>query len=121
MENDDYAGANHGAAPRRIARIRDHFFLFFNEEGKPFYPETPYLHFRNLLLKHKLPYITFHSLRHTSSTLLLNQGVHAKVISERLGHANIGTTINIYGHVLRSADHEAANKFDSILPTKKAK
>ncbi|WP_246565587.1 site-specific integrase [Paenibacillus faecis] len=74
----------------------DPFFLFFNEEGKPFYPETPYLHFRILLLKHKLPYITFHSLRHTSATLLLNQGVHAKVISERLGHANIGTTMNIW-------------------------
>ncbi|MBJ6361114.1 tyrosine recombinase XerC [Paenibacillus sp. GCM10012307] len=99
----------------------EYFFLFFNEEGKPFYPETPYLHFRNLLLKHNLPYITFHSLRHTSATLLLNQGVHAKIISERLGHANIGTTMNIYGHVLRSADHEAANKFDSILPNIKAK
>lgn len=99
----------------------EHFFVFFNEEGKPFYPETPYLHFRNLLLKHNLPYITFHSLRHTSATLLLNQGVHAKIISERLGHSNIGTTMNIYGHVLRSADQEAANKFDAILPITKAK
>ncbi|ETT53153.1 integrase [Paenibacillus sp. FSL R7-269] len=106
---------------KNIWKRDEHFFLFFNEEGKPFYPETPYLHFRNLLLKHKLPYITFHSLRHTSATLLLNQGVHAKIISERLGHANISTTMNIYGHVLRSADHEAANKFDSILPNIKAK
>ncbi|CRF28561.1 phage integrase [Mycobacterium tuberculosis] len=106
---------------KNVWKRDEHFFVFFNEEGKPFYPETPYLHFRNLLLKHKLPYITFHSLRHTSATLLLNQGVHAKIISERLGHSNIGTTMNIYGHVLRSADQEAANKFEAILPITKAK
>ncbi|MEE4562804.1 hypothetical protein [Paenibacillus polymyxa] len=47
--------------------------------------------------------------------------VHAKIISERLGHANIGMTMNIYGHVLRSADYEASNKFDSILSAIMAK
>jgi integrase len=60
-------------------------------------------------------------LRHTSATLLINQGVHAKIISERLGHANITTTMNVYGHVLQKADKEAANKFDSILSFKNRK
>lgn len=57
----------------------------------------------------------------TSATLFINQGVHPKIISERLGHANIGTTMNIYGHVLAKADKEADNKFDEILPIKRRK
>ncbi|WP_241494808.1 tyrosine-type recombinase/integrase [Brevibacillus laterosporus] len=60
-------------------------------------------------------YIRFHDLRHTSTTILINQGVHAKIISERLGHASISTTMNVYGHALQSADKEAANKFESIF------
>jgi integrase len=102
-------------------RDNEHFFLFFNQYGKSFYPESPYLWFRTFLKKHQLRYIKFHDLRHTSATLLINQGVHAKIISERLGHANIGITMNIYGHVLAKADKEAANKFDNILPIKRRK
>ncbi|WP_334297385.1 tyrosine-type recombinase/integrase [Anaerosolibacter carboniphilus] len=51
----------------------------------------------------------FHDLRHTSATLLINQGVHAKVISARLGRADIRTSMNIYAHVLCSADSEPQN------------
>nr|WP_255413000.1 tyrosine-type recombinase/integrase [Brevibacillus sp. Leaf182] len=73
-----------------------------------YYPETPYLHFRSFLKKHGLCYTTFHSLRHLSATTLINQGVHAKIISERLGHSNMGPA------ALRSAYKEAASKFDVI-------
>ncbi|MFE1631244.1 tyrosine-type recombinase/integrase [Brevibacillus reuszeri] len=97
----------------------EHFFVFCHEDGRPFYPETPYLHFRTFLKKNNLRYIRFHDLRHTSATMLINQGVHAKIIAERLGHASITTTMNVYGHALRSADKEAANKFDKILPLRK--
>jgi integrase len=93
----------------------EHFFAFFNKVGNSFYPESPYLWFRGFLKKHNFKYIRFHALRHTSATLLINQRIHAKIISERLGHANINTTMNIYGHVLQQADKDAANKFDSIL------
>jgi integrase len=99
----------------------EHFFVFSNSEGNAYYPETPYLWFRNFLKKNGLRYIRFHDLRHTSATLLINQGVHAKIISERLGHASITTTMNVYGHALQSADREAANKFNSIVPLKKRK
>ncbi|WP_261303973.1 tyrosine-type recombinase/integrase [Paenibacillus andongensis] len=102
-------------------RDNDHFFVFFNQYGRAFYPESPYLWFRGFLKKQNLKYIKFHDLRHTSATLLINQGVHAKIISERLGHANITTTMNIYGHVLSKADKEAANKFDLIIPFKNRK
>lgn len=110
-----YKQCSHEWDKLKGTRDKDHFFVFFNQYGKAFYPESPYLWFRGFLKKHKLKYIRFHDLRHTSATLLINNGVHAKIISERLGHANITTTMNIYGHVLAKADKEAANKFDQII------
>ncbi|MFC0334041.1 site-specific integrase [Paenibacillus sepulcri] len=81
----------------------------------PFHRERPYLWFRQLIKKNGFQYIRFHGLRHTSATLLINQGVHAKIISERLGHGSISTTMNIYGHALQSADQAAADKFESLF------
>lgn len=93
----------------------DHFFLFSHENGLAFHQERPYQWFRKFIQKNKFRYIRFHDLRHTSATLLINQGVHAKIISERLGHGNINTTMNIYGHALQSADQAAADKFDTLF------
>lgn len=96
----------------------EHNFVFCHPDGKSFHQERPYLWFRNFLKKNKLMYITFHTLRHTSATILINQGVHAKLISQHLGHGNINTTMNVYGHALRSADQSAADKFESIFHDK---
>ncbi len=96
----------------------DHFFLFGNEFGKPIRPDSIGQWWRRFLIKHELKYIRFHDLRHTSATLLINEGVHAKVISERLGHADISTTMNIYGHVLEEADKTAASHFDTLFEKK---
>ncbi|MGG3455163.1 tyrosine-type recombinase/integrase [Paenibacillus rhizolycopersici] len=95
-------------------------FLFSHPDGQPFHHEAPYQWFRNFILKNKLRYIRFHDLRHTSATILINQGVHAKIISERLGHGSITTTMNIYGHALRTADQAAADKFESLFNINKA-
>ena len=57
--------------------------------------------------------------RHTAVTLLISQNVDAKLISGRTGHANIGTTYDIYGHMLKSKDKEAAEKIDQFLNTAK--
>ncbi|GIP60579.1 site-specific integrase [Paenibacillus woosongensis] len=100
---------------------REWNFVFSHADGKPFHHERPYLWFRQFIIKNGLRYIRFHDLRHTSATLLINQGVHAKIISERLGHGNITTTMNIYGHALRSADQAAADKLDSLFSTRKEK
>jgi integrase len=63
-------------------------------------------------------YISFHTL-HTSATLLINRGVHAKIISERLGHGNIQITMNTYGFAMSSADQSAADNFESIMSKNK--
>jgi len=93
----------------------DHAFVFTTTFGKAIYYSYASQWWRNFTTRHGIRYIRFHDLRHTSATLLINQGVHAKVISNRLGHANISTTMNIYGHVLQSADQSAADKMNSFF------
>ncbi|MGE5703305.1 MAG: site-specific integrase [Clostridia bacterium] len=95
-----------------------HFFVFSADNGNPLYPTSPGKWFRRFQKRHNLKQIRFHDLRPTSATLLINQGVHAKTISSRLGHADIRTTMNIYGHALQAADQEAAKHFDSFIQPK---
>ncbi|RFA37071.1 hypothetical protein CAI16_03085 [Virgibacillus dokdonensis] len=97
-------------------------FILADITGKPFNPEALKNWWSRFINRHKLKYINIHALRHTSATLLINEGVHAKVISERLGHADIKTTMNIYGHALKQADELATKKLDDALfgTTKKA-
>jgi integrase len=62
-----------------------------------------------------LPDIRFHDLRHTSATLLLSQGVHPKIVQERLGHSQISLTLDTYSHVLPGLQKEAATKLDGLF------
>lgn len=70
--------------------------------------------FRKWERSHGLPYITFHGLRHTHATLLLAEGVDVKTISQRLGHADITTTLNVYAHVVTELDEKASEVFEKI-------
>lgn len=72
-------------------------------------------HFTSLIKKAGLPYIRFHDLRHTHASLLLLQGVHPKVVSERLGHSNIGITMNTYSHILPGLQEQATKEFGEAL------
>ena len=61
--------------------------------------------------------LRFHDLRHTCATLLLKEGVNAKVVSEMLGHASITITLNTYSHVLPDMQHSAADAMEAALGT----
>ena len=61
----------------------------------------------------------FHSLRHTSATLLLYNGTDLKTVQERLGHADI-TTTNKYLHLVEQADAAAVNSLEKLLEPKEA-
>ena len=93
--------------------------LFTSWHGKPLHPSSITTWWRRFVSRHQLRYIRFHDLRHTSATLLINSGVHAKIISSRLGHADIRTTMNIYGHALQEADREATKHFDKLFTNNK--
>ncbi|WP_342743634.1 tyrosine-type recombinase/integrase [Halobacillus massiliensis] len=98
---------------------KEHEFLFCNENGHHFYPTTPTTWWRRFTKKAGVRFIRLHDLRHTSATTLINQGIHAKIISERLGHSDIRITMDTYGHAIRAADQEAANKMDEAFYKRK--
>jgi integrase len=62
-----------------------------------------------------LPVIRFHDLRHTCASLLLLANVNVKVVSERLGHADVATTLNIYSHLLPTTQATAATAMEGLL------
>ncbi len=72
-------------------------------------------HFYPLLKHVGLPRIRFHDLRYAASTLLLGRGVNPKIVSEMLGHASVGITLDIYSHVLPTMQRSAAAEIDAAL------
>ena len=94
----------------------DNDLVFPNVVGKP-YEATNLMRrsFQPLLEKAAVPKIRFHDLRHTCATLLLGRGVHVKIVSEMLGHSDVGTTLNIYSHALPTMQEHAADVMHSIF------
>lgn len=92
--------------------------LFTQWDGKPMYTQTPSQWFSKFLKRHNLPHIPSHGLRHTSASLLIARGTPLKNVSSHLGHTDIRTTANIYGHALQSVDQQIADTMDSILTQK---
>jgi len=90
-------------------------------DGGPVNPDTLSTGWARFLRAHKLPPVRFHDLRHAHATMMLTQGVHPKVVSERLGHASIGITLDIYSHVLPTLQQEAAQAFDRLFPNDSSK
>ena len=67
--------------------------------------------YRRLIKLAKVPYIPFHNLRHTHATILMRIGENPKVVSERLGHARVGITLDIYSHTNEEMQKRTANRF----------
>lgn len=87
-------------------------FMYFNESG----------------LRYRLDYaaekaglekIRVHDLRHSHASLLINLGVNILAISRRLGHDNIKTTLDIYGHLYHTTNEEIAGKLDNLITAQK--
>jgi integrase len=102
---------------RQIAgdKWQENDLIFPTRIGTTMHPTSMYKDFKALLKQASLPNIRFHDLRHTTATIMLQQGVHPKIVQERLGHADISMTLNTYSHVLPSMQEEAAEKLDEIL------
>ena len=95
--------------------LTDEDFVFSWPDGRPLDPDVVTKAFHRIAGKAGLKNIRLHDLRHTHATLMLKAGVHPKVVSERLGHANIGITLDTYSHVLPGLQEAAAEKFDRIF------
>ena len=62
-----------------------------------------------------LPAIRLHDLRHTWATLALQNGIHPKVVQERLGHVNVTITLQVYSHVIPTMHDQAADVVAGVI------
>lgn len=107
-ENGSRVGAE--ALPAN-ARLKRHSLATLHElsDGSPLHPKTLSWHFGSAVRRTGLPAIRLHDLRHSQATLALKAGVHPRVVQERLGHANVGVTLDTYSHVTMPMQAEAAS------------
>ncbi len=96
----------------------DDNFVFTQDNGKPIHIRTIPRWFRNFLRENDLKYITFHGLRHTNATILINEGISVVNVANNLGHVETSTTTNFYAHHLESVDEKIARAFDNMLEKK---
>lgn len=89
--------------------------VFTTVQGGPIDPTNLSRAFATLLRKAGLRRIRFHDLRHSTATLLLEQGVELVVIKELLGHAHIGVTASVYAHVRLRLQRDAIDTLSSAL------
>jgi integrase len=96
------------------AYAADEDLVCAREDGSIWNPDTFTADFAKLARKAGLK-IRLHDLRHSHATQLLGQGIHPKIVSERLGHSTVGITLDIYSHVLPGMQEDAALKMDNVL------
>ncbi len=91
-------------------------------DGEPHQPLSLTYEFARFMGRMKdLPRVRFHDLRHSHPTQLLASGVHPKIASERLGHASVGITLDLYSHVTDTMQGDAALKLDSAMQVAKSR
>jgi integrase len=89
--------------------------VFTRADGEPLDGTVVTHQFQRLLAAAGLPQRRFHDLRHSCATLLLAQGVSARVVMDVLGHSQIGLTMNTYTHVLIELKRDAAERMNDLM------
>ena len=92
-----------------------HDLVFTRADGEPLHPQQFTRWFGQHVKAAGLPRIRLHDLRHTHATLALQAGIHPKVVSERLGHANVTITLNTYSHSIPAMQEDAAAKVAALV------
>jgi len=89
--------------------------VFSHPDGKPLLPDTISHAWVRIVKRSGLKHYRLHDGRHTHASLLLKQNVHPKIVQERLGHASISTTLDLYSHVTPGLQEAAAALFDKAF------
>jgi integrase len=98
-----------------LPKLSDSDYVFARYDGSPLLPNTVSHSWKKLSKSLGLKDIKLHSARHLHASILLRQGVHPKVVQERLGHASIQITLDTYSHTVEGLQKRAAEAFDNIL------
>src|SRR5664280_1834470 len=90
--------------------------IFPSEAGSPISPQNlTRSYFKPALKVAGLPEIRFHDLRHTFASLLIDQGENIKYISSQLGHASTTITLDVYSHLMKSENQDAACRLENTI------
>jgi len=94
----------------------EHGLVFPSRTGVPMSASNVNHRFKEALKRAELPH-TFrvHDLRHVAATAMLRAGIHPKVASERLGHASVAITLDLYSHLIEGMDADAADRIDEVF------
>ena len=88
---------------------QDRGFLFAQDNGGPMHPDSVTTWLDRFAKRNNLPHINPHAFRHTMASMLFFNGVDDISVSKRLGHAQVSTTTDIYGHIIQEADQRNAD------------
>jgi integrase len=97
------------------SRWHDLDLVFGQEDGRPIDPRSDHRAWRSLLADAQVPQARLHDTRHTAATLLLQQGVPARVAMEMLGHSQISLPLGTYSHVVPELAEDAARRMGEAL------
>lgn len=89
--------------------------VFTKTDGSAIHPDLFTLAFDRRVRRVDVPRIRLHDLRHTHASLLRQAGVSPKVVSERLGHATVGFTMQVYAHVIPGMQADAVAAFGDLV------
>ena len=90
--------------------------VFPNESGQPMnHNNMVNRYFNPALFKAGIDRIRFHDLRHTFASILIEQGENIKYIQSQLGHSTPTVTLNVYAHLMKSENQEAAVKLEKAI------
>ncbi len=95
-------------------------FVFTTRTGSPVDTSNVLHRFQKILKEAGLPKVRFYDLRHTHASLLIAEGIHPKNIAERLGHASIKLTMDLYGHLFEGSDRESAGRMQKLFGERKS-
>ena len=98
-----------------VGKLPDDALLFANIEGAPLSTTACGKAWGNFAASIGMPEVTFHALRHTHASQLIDEGVDIVTISNRLGHAKPDITLRIYAHLFRKDDGKAADAINAAL------
>jgi integrase len=98
-----------------LGRLPEDALLFATIEGGPLSPNAQSAAWADFADGIDMPDVTFHALRHTHASQLIDAGVDIVTISKRLGHAKPDITLRIYAHLFRNDDSKAAAAIDAAL------
>ena len=93
----------------------DDDLVFSQSDGRPLLPDTVSHAWAKLAQRTGLKGIRLHDARHSHASLMLKQGIHPKIVQERLGHASIQVTLDTYSHVAPGLQEAAAVRFDEAF------